>query len=56
MILAPPKAGLEAPGVTAYAGELYLADVGVPPRLDAEATLRLTVGHVFAQNDLVRLW
>lgn len=56
MTLALPKAGLRAHGVEAWVGELYLADIGVPPELYAEPTLGLTVGHVFATNDFVRLW
>lgn len=33
MTLALPKEGLRAPGAAAYVGELYLADIGVPPSL-----------------------
>ena len=56
MALALPKAGLRAPDVAALVGELYLADISVPPELYAEPTLGLTVGHIFATNDIVRLW
>jgi hypothetical protein len=35
-------------------GELYLADISVPPAL--YAGLGLQVGHIFAQADIVRLW
>ena len=31
-------------------------DNALPSQLYAEPALRLTVGHVFAQNDIVRLW
>ena len=55
MTLALPKKGLRASGVAANAGELYLADISVPPELYAEAALGLRVGQIFAQNDLVRL-
>lgn len=37
-------------------GVLYLADIGVPPQLYGEPTLGLAVGHMSAQNDIVRLW
>lgn len=49
MTLALPKEGLRAPGVERWVGELYLADISVPPALGLE------VGHLFAQGDIVRL-
>ncbi|MBV7327186.1 NAD(P)H-hydrate epimerase [Chloroflexi bacterium TSY] len=55
MTLALPKEGLRAPGVDAQVGELYLADISVPPELYAEPELGLAVGHIFAQSDIVRL-
>ncbi|MCA9930421.1 MAG: NAD(P)H-hydrate epimerase [Anaerolineales bacterium] len=56
MTLALPKAGLRAAGVQKVVGELYLADIGVPPELYAAPALGLTVPHIFAEHDLVRLW
>ena len=55
MTLALPKEGLRAPGVESQVGELYLADIGVPPSLYAGSTLGLTVGNIFAQNEIIRL-
>ena len=55
MTLALPKAGLRAPGVESQVGELYLADISVPPSLYDEPALGLKVGNVFAQSDIVRL-
>ncbi len=55
MTLALPKAGLRAPGVEAQVGELYLADISVPPSLYAAPTLGLRVGHIFSESDIVRL-
>ncbi len=55
MTLALPKEGLRAPGVEARVGELYLADISVPPSLYAEPTLGLQVGHIFSKSDIVRL-
>ena len=55
MTLALPKEGLRAPGVEAHVGELYLADIGVPPALYAEPTLALEVGNLFAESDIIRL-
>ena len=50
-----PKTGLRAEGAAANAGELYLADIGVPPELYAEPKLALSVGPIFGKNDLIRL-
>jgi NAD(P)H-hydrate epimerase len=55
MTLALPKAGFRNPGVSAYVGELYLADISVPPSLYARPPLGLTVGPLFAAADVVRL-
>lgn len=55
MTLALPKEGLRPPGVAPYVGELYLADIGVPPDLYARPPLELEVGHIFSRNDIVRL-
>jgi len=55
MTLALPKEGLRADGVTEHAGELYLADIGVPPSLYAGTGLGFEVGPVFATGDIVRL-
>ncbi len=56
MTLALPKQGLRTAGVGAQVGELYLADISVPPELYAEAALGLEVGPLFAGDDIVRLW
>lgn len=55
MTLALPKEGLRAPGVEEQVGELYLADISVPPELYAEPALELDVGSIFAESDIVRL-
>jgi NAD(P)H-hydrate epimerase len=55
MTLALPKAGLRAQGVEAYVGELYLADIGVPPSLYAEPALALEVGPLFAESEILPL-
>lgn len=56
MTLALPKEGLRAAGVAAQVGELYLADISVPPQLYGEPTLALAVDTIFATSDIVRLW
>lgn len=55
MTLALPKEGLRAEGVAAQVGELYLADISVPPELYAGPTLGFEVGAIFSQSDIVRL-
>ncbi|MDH3383036.1 MAG: NAD(P)H-hydrate epimerase [Deltaproteobacteria bacterium] len=55
MTLALPKEGLRAPGVKANVGELYLADISVPPSLYAGPGLGLALGHLFARSDILRL-
>jgi len=52
--LALPKQGLRL--ARECVGELYLADIGVPPALYARPGLDLDVGPLFAQSDLVRIW
>jgi len=55
MTLALPKKGLLAEGVEEQIGELYLADISVPPELYAGPQLGLQVGHLFANSDILRL-
>jgi NAD(P)H-hydrate epimerase len=55
MTLALPKLGLEAPDAEAHVGELYLADISVPPALYSEPSLGIAVGELFTENDIVRL-
>ena len=54
MTLALPKEGLRAPGVDSLVGELYLADISVPPELYSRF-LGIEVGPIFAQSDILRL-
>ena len=55
MTLALPKEGLRAEGAEQYVGELYLADISVPPALYAAPPLSLKVGPLFAEEDVIRL-
>lgn len=56
LTLALPKVGLRAAAAKVNVGELYLADISVPPRLYRGSGLSLEVGPIFAESDLVRLW
>ena len=53
MTLALPKTGLGSPAVRERLGDLYLADLGVPPRLYRR--LGLEVEPLFAESSLVPL-
>ena len=56
LTLALPKTGFKAPGAAEYLGEVYLADISVPPELYASPTLGIDVGPIFAQDDIIRLF
>lgn len=54
LTLALPKLGLKnAP--QPVVGELYLADIGVPPILYAQPTLKMKVGPLFSKSSILRL-
>ena len=54
MTLALPKEGLRRAGKNVV-GELYLADIGVPPQLYSQPSLNLQVGHLFPAEQILRL-
>lgn len=56
MTLALPKEGLRQQAAKGCVGELYLADISVPPSLYARPRLALDVGAIFAAQDIIRLW
>ena len=55
LTLALPKKGLLASLIASQVGELYLADISVPPELYALPELSIEVGHIFAKSDIIRL-
>jgi NAD(P)H-hydrate epimerase len=55
MTLALPKRGLGLPGAEELVGELYLADISVPPELYASPALNVSVGPIFSRADVFRL-
>jgi NAD(P)H-hydrate epimerase len=55
MTLALPKEGLRAPHAIPHVGELYLADISVPPLLYSQPALGLDVGPIFAASDVIRI-
>jgi NAD(P)H-hydrate epimerase len=54
MTLALPKIGLGNPAQP-IVGELYLADIGVPPELYAQAPLNMDIGPLFAKEQILLL-
>ena len=56
MTLALPKEGLRTAEAREAVGELYLADISVPPSLYAGPNLGLDVGPLFHAADVIRIW
>ena len=55
MTLALPKVGLGMPAAAPSVGELYLADIGVPPELYRAPSLGLAVVPLFAEEPIIAL-
>lgn len=55
MTLALPKIGLTTPQAKPLVGDLYLADIGVPPGLYAKPSLGITVGPLFIDNTIRKI-
>ncbi len=53
LTLALPKTGLLAPAARPFVGDLYLADIGVPPELYRR--LGLDIGPLFAEDTIIRI-
>ena len=53
MTLALPKVGLKAPVAQSFVGELYLADISVPPVLYGR--MGLAPGPIFAESAILRI-
>lgn len=56
MTLALSKKGLHDTAIRDAIGELYLADISVPPELYNNPGLDLEVGPIFAREDIIRIW
>lgn len=56
LTLALPKDGLRGDAARERVGELYVADISVPPELYARPPLNLQVGPIFSEESIVRLW
>jgi NAD(P)H-hydrate epimerase len=55
LTLGLPKTGLGEPGSQKAVGELYLADIGIPPELYAQPSIGIRVRSPFAEADIVKL-
>ncbi len=55
MTLALPKIGLMTPQAKPFVGDLYLADIGVPPELYAAPSLGIDVGALFVHETIIHL-
>lgn len=55
LTLALPKIGLVTPAAKAWTGDLYLADISVPPELYARPSLGLKVAPIFADDSIVHV-
>jgi len=53
LTLALPKQGLLNPQSSSYVGDLYLADISVPPEL--YANMGITVPPLFTESDIIRV-
>lgn len=55
LTLALPKKGLFGASASRHVGELYLADISVPPELYNNPPLSKTVGPLFCRDDILRI-
>ena len=55
MTLALPKEGLDGAAMKSHVGELYLADISVPPGLYARPPLNIRIEPLFACEEVIRL-
>jgi NAD(P)H-hydrate epimerase len=53
LTLALPKQGLMNPQSSTYVGELFLADISVPPEL--YAGMGISVPPLFTESDIIRV-
>lgn len=55
LTLALPKQGLRADEAVNHVGELWLADIGVPPELYVRSPIGMRIRSPFSRNDIVRI-
>lgn len=55
LTLALPKTGFKSPSIRKNIGELFLADISVPPELFIKTGITEQIKHVFTQEEIVRI-
>jgi NAD(P)H-hydrate epimerase len=55
LTLALPKCGLDAPAAQSAVGDLYLADIGIPPSLYDHLDVSGDVRSLFSRQDIIQL-
>ena len=55
LTIALPKLGMQTAEAAPHIGDLYCADISVPPELYQILTPSLEIGHVFQKSDIVRI-
>jgi NAD(P)H-hydrate epimerase len=55
LTLALPKCGLDAPAAESSVGDLFLADIGIPPSLYDRLDVASDVTGLFARQDLIQV-
>jgi NAD(P)H-hydrate epimerase len=55
LTIALPKRGMRTPEVVGHVGELYLADISVPPGLYRRLRPPIELGPIFHASDIVRI-
>ena len=55
-MLALPKQGLRKEDPKNRVGELYLGDISVPPELTTQLGFGLEAVHLFAKDEVIRIW
>ena len=56
MTLALPKRGFDSPELKSQIGELYLADISVPPEIYVKLGITESELLLFRERDIIRLW
>ncbi|MHA2294497.1 MAG: NAD(P)H-hydrate epimerase [Candidatus Hodarchaeales archaeon] len=56
MTLALPKKGFKSDEIRDFLGELYVADISVPPNLYSSPSINLEVGSIFSEEEIIRIY
>ena len=56
LTLALPKEGMQKEEIKKYIQQLYLADISVPSSLYKSLPSKLSIGNIFFESEIVRIW